>query len=416
MSECNPSEQRPACQVCGHRDLDPLLDLGYQPLCNEFVPAHEAVGPQAYYPLRLCYCPHCSLVQLDYVIPTGLTFGQQYTYLTGSSRSLVEYFNQLAPRLAQRFGLSAGDTVIEIGSNDGTFLQAFASLGMNVLGVEGAQQPSAMARAKGIPTLSNFFGPGMSSEIEGRLPQGSRIRLIAAMNVLAHTDNINEFLPEVVELMEPGTVFISQSHWLAALIRQFEFDTVYHEHLRYYTLQSLINLFARHGLTVVDAEINDFYGGSVLAYARKGSAEQSPGLQAVLTQEMEIDIPEALKGMKQVLLKNKARLLNLLVDLKTSGKRVIGIGAPMKASTLLNYYGVTPDLVEYLAEVNELKIGTVSPGVRIPVVHEDEVFRNQPDYAILLSWNMAKNIIPKYRQAGYTGKFILPVPEVEVIE
>ena len=404
------------CQGCGGHDLEGVLDLGYQPLCNEFVPAKEAVGPQTYYPLRLCYCQDCTLVQLDYVIPTGQTFGEQYTYLTGSSPSLVDYFSQLAGKLVSRFDLRPGDAVLEIGSNDGTFLKAFQELGMHVLGVEGAEQPSAIAKRNDVPTLSRFFGKETTAAIKEQLQPAGRLRLILAMNVLAHTDNINDFLPEVVALMEPDTMFVSQSHWLPALLSKFEFDTIYHEHLRYYTLESLAILLRRHGLYIVDAEINDFYGGSVLAYASKSSDHQSDGVLSVLKQEQDIGVPQALKSMKDVLLNNKACLLNLLVNLKRSGKRVVGIGAPMKASTLLNFYGVTPDLVEYLAEVNELKIGTVVPGVRIPVLSEDLVFQSPPDYAILLSWNMAQTIIPKYREAGYKGKFILPVPEVEVLE
>jgi hypothetical protein len=235
------------------------------------------------------------------------------------------------------------------------------------------------------------------------------------MNVLAHTDNINDFLPEVAALMGPGAVFVTQSHWLVALVRKFEFDTIYHEHLRYYTLGSLMKLLQRHGLVIMEAETNDFYGGSVLAYASKVDVSRSSNLEALLKQEAETDVVTALKSMKQVLMINKSRLLSLLVDLKLARKRTVGIGAPMKASTLLNFYGITPDLVDYIAEVNQLKIGTVVPGVRIPVVAEDILFQEQPDYALLLSWNMAEHIIPKYRSMGYGGKFILPVPEVKVI-
>lgn len=403
-----------ACQGCGHFGLERLLDLGNQPLCNEFLPANEAAGPHTYYPLSLCHCPRCDLVQLDYVIPTDKAFGDQYTYLTGSSKSLVDYYSQLALKLKDKFGLQPGDIVVEIGSNDGTFLKAFQSLGIGVLGIEGAKQASALALADGVPTLECFFGKGLSETVKESLPQDGRIRMVLAMNVLAHTDNINEFLPEVFELMEPGAVFVTQSHWLVALVRKFEFDTIYHEHLRYYTLGSLMKLLERHGLVVNDAEINDFYGGSILAYATKDSAAHSPSLNAVLKQEEETDVVAALKSMKEVLMLNKSRLLSLLVDLKLTGKRTVGIGAPMKASTLLNFYGITADLVEYIAEVNQLKIGTLVPGVRIPVVVEDILFQDQPDYALLLSWNMAEYIIPKYRAMGYEGKFILPVPEVEV--
>ena len=403
------------CQSCGAAEMERVLDLGYQPLCNEFLSIGDASQPQTYYPLCLAYCHLCTLVQLDYVIPTEYAFGDQYTYLTGSSRSLVSYFSDLAKKLVDRFGLQPGDAVVEIGANDGTFLKAFQELGMNVLGIEGAKQSLSIAVANGVPVIEDFFGKGTAAEVKKRLPEGAKIRLVLGMNVLAHTDNINEFLPEVVQLMEQGATFVSQSHWLLALIQKFEFDTIYHEHLRYYTLGSLMNLFHRHGLNINDAEANDFYGGSILVYASTGSDNRTDGVSSILDQEEKTNVYQSLKDMKLVLLGNKSKLLSLLVDLKASGKRVTGIGAPMKASTLLNFYGVTADLVEYIGEVNALKVGTVVPGVRIPVVDEEIMFQEQPDYAILLSWNMAEHIVPKFREMGYLGKFILPVPEVEVV-
>lgn len=392
------------------------MDLGYQPLCNEFFPADDAPAPQTFYPLCLCYCHECSLAQLDYVIPTEVAFGNQYTYLTGSSESLIKYFTDLALRLVEQFQLQPGDTVIEIGSNDGTFLKAFQSLGMDVLGIDGANQATDIAVADGVPVIQQFFGKGSAVDVRKRVRPGSKIGLLLAMNVLAHTGKINEFLDEATELMDSDTVLVSQSHWLAALTRNFEFDTIYHEHLRYYTLTSLMNLFERHGLAVVDAEIVEFYGGSVLAFASKSGSGQSEGMKSILAEEADADVVQALRDMNQVLLTNRAELINLLVDIRKSGKRVAGVGAPMKASTLLNYYGVTSDLVEYLGEVNHLKIGTVVPGVRIPVVHEDRMFEEEPEYALMLSWNMADFLIPKFRARGYKGKFILPVPRVEIIE
>lgn len=415
-TEQTSSEQGTKCQACGGNGLEEVLDLGYQPLCNEFSPKDEPPHPETFYPLCLCHCPTCSLVQLNYVIATKRAFGEQYTYLTGSSRSLIEYFGSLASKLVNRFGLGQGDTVVDIGSNDGTFLKEFRALGLDVLGVEGSKQPRDLAKKDGIPTLDRFFGEGISADIRNDLSGRTDPRLITAMNVLAHTDNINEFLHEVVTLMGPESMFISQSHWLIALVQQSEFDTIYHEHLRYYTLESLTYLYAQHGLRVIDAEVTDFYGGSILVYATKDPDRQQGDLTSVLEQESQTDVVQSLKIMKTELLNNKSSLLKLLVDIKKSGKRVIGIGAPMKASTLLNFYGVTPDLVEYIAEVNQLKIGTLVPGVRIPVIDEKLVFHDPPDYAILLSWNMADRIISNYRSMGYNGKFILPVPEVRVIE
>ena len=208
--------------------------------------------------------------------------------------------------------------------------------------------------------------------------------------------------------------------WLMALVQKFEFDTIYHEHLRYYTLGSLMNLFRPHGLYINDAELIDFYGGSVLSFASKAPApnleNRSPGLMSILQEEEDVNIAEAFVEMGQKLLKNKAELLTLLTDLKLEGKKVVGLGAPMKASTLLNYYGITQDLIEHIGEVNALKVGTTVPGVRIPVIHEDAMFEDNPDYALVLAWNMADHIIPKIRSIGFKGKFIVPVPELEVIE
>ena len=177
-----------------------------------------------------------------------------------------------------------------------------------------------------------------------------------------------------------------------------------------------MRVLEQHGIFVFDAEVTEFYGGSILGYSKIHPQSPSDRLRDILEQEDLVDVPESLIGMKNTLIKNKSKMLALLVDLKMAGKRVIGVGAPMKASTLLNFYGITPDLVEYVAEVNELKVGTVVPGVRIPVVHEDRVFEDPPDYAILLSWNMASHIIRNYRALGYKGKFIMPVPEPEIID
>lgn len=404
------------CQACGHRELEPVLDLGYQPLCNEFRPTDEPLLSQTIYPLCLCYCSQCTLVQLNCLIPTSEVFGDQYTYLTGSSRSLIDYYEALAPRLVERFNLTKDDVIVDIGSNDGTFLKVFKDMGFTVLGVEGAQVAAQIAEDAGIPTIREFFGKGISKAIREQIPEGKRIGIIAAMSVVAHTDNIGEFLPELTGLIDDETIFISQSHWLLELIENFEFDTVYHEHLRYFTVHSLMNLFKSHGLGLFDAEITEFYGGSILGYASLGHRPQSAELDALIEQENQVDVVQSLKDMKTVLLGNKAKLINLLADLKSAGNKVVGIGAPMKASTLLNFYGITPDFMDYIVEVNQFKVGTMVPGVRIPVVHEKILFEEQPPYAVLLTWNMSKQIIPKLRELGYTGKIILPVPTVEVME
>lgn len=403
------------CQVCNRSGLKPLLDLGYQPLCNDFLPSTETAKPQTFFPLCLYYCDPCSLVQLGYVIPTEETFGEQYTYLTGSSRSLVEYYEALAKQLMDQLDLKPGDVVVEMGSNDGTFLKHLQAFGLEVLGIEGSPKAASLAIEAGIPTIDKFFGAGSGKTVKERLPAGSKIKLVIAMNVLAHTDNIGEFLGELQGFMDEDSVFISSSHWLIELIRKSEFDTIYHEHLRYYTMHSLTKILEQHGLHIYDGEVTDFYGGSIIGYSKISPEPPTDRLKDILAQEDEIDVPQSLIDMKTTLIKNKSKLLAMLQGFKAENKRIIGVGAPMKASTLLNFYGITPDLLDYVAEVNELKVGTVVPGVRIPVIHEDFVFEDQPDYAILLSWNMATPIIRNYRKMGYKGKFIMPVPVPEVI-
>ena len=403
------------CQACNASALLKVLDLGLQPLCNEFLSVEQSNQPQTYYPLCLCYCNSCSLVQLDYVMPTGTTFGSQYTYLTGSSPSLQRYYSALANNLYKQFGLKDGNSVVEIGSNDGTFLKAFKNLGIDAVGIDGATQSSTRARQDGLKVIEDFFGKGSAVDINQQLDQGSDISLVLAMNVLAHTDNLGEFLDEVKTLMNDSSVFISSCHWLSELIRNFEFDSIYHEHLRYYTLASLTGILEKHGLFVFDAEVTDFYGGSILTYAKTSPGKSTHRLNQILEQENGLDIVESLTDMKSTLIRNKARLLTLLTDIRSRGQKIIGVGAPMKASTLLNFYGITSDLLDYIAEVNELKIGTLVPGVRIPVVDEKIVFEDQPEYALLLSWNMSRNIIENYRSMGFKGKFIIPVPAPEVV-
>lgn len=364
----------------------------------------------------MVYCKNCSLVQLSYVISTERVFADQYTYLTGTTKSLVEYFDNLANELVRKFGLRKGDIVIDIGSNDGTFLKSFMKLEMNVLGIEGSPKPVAVANANGVKTINNFFGKGISELVIKNLNDSSRVKLITAMNVLAHTDNINDFLEEVKKLMTKDTVFVSQSHYLVKLLENLEFDTVYHEHLRYYTLTSLMKLFSKHNFKIFDAQQSKFYGGSILVYADMNKKPASTNLDSILKFEQGINVKEKFDKMKAMLEKNKLELLQLLFDIKKQGKTAVGIGAPMKASTFLNFYKITPDLLKYLAEVNPLKINTISPGVHIPVVDEEIVFREQPDYALILSWNVADDIIKSYRNKGYRGKFIIPIPSVRIIE
>lgn len=413
----DPIKAQLTCQICNFGPLERIFDFGYQPLCNRFLPADKINQPQIYYPLCLYYCFRCMLGQLGYILPTSEVFSPDFNYLSGATRSVVRFFAEFAAQAKQRFRLSERDLVLDIGSNDGSLLKEFQKFGIKVLGIEGAPKPAQLAIEAAIPTIVSFFDKGIKRRIL-EITKPSKIpRLITAFNVLAHTDNIHSFLEEVVELMDEETVFVSQSHYFMNLLRRSEFDTIYHEHLRYYTLTAMVKLFQMHGLTIFDADLNELYGGSLFVCARRHSnpVPASGTFLALKQDEETCDIAKAFEHFRSEACRISMELPKLLSDLRQSGKRVVGIGAPMKSSTLLNLCRITRDLVSYLAEVNPLKVGTYSPGACLPVLHEDVFFRDHPDYALILAWNATEDIVPTFRARGYKGGFILPLPELKVV-
>lgn len=402
----------PQCQVCAGPLSPPLLDLGYQPLCNQLITSPEQ--PQVHYPLAVHRCEPCDLVQLGYVLPTERVFGDQFAYLTGSSQGAVKYFDSLAARLMASTGARAGEAVVDIGSGDGTFLRPFQAAGCEVLGVEGAELPSDLARAAGIPTVPYFLRKGAARRILDRLEHP--IRLVTAMNVLAHTDHINDVCAEIRALMNEGTTLVVQNHWLRDLLVKSSFDTIYHEHLRYFSLASLTKLLRRHDIHVYAAEPVDYYGGSFIAYATTQVRLREAKLRRLLDEEAEVHDRLSWHILRGIILTRRHEILTELTLARLEGKRVLGIGAPMKATTLLNVYGIGHDLMECVAETNQLKVGKAIPGVGIPIVNEDSLDVSEYQVAVVLSWNWADAIMAKYRARGFTGKFVIPGPTLRIVE
>ena len=352
-------------------------------------------------------------MQLANVIPARTVFRTDYNYLSSTTQALVRYFQALSGKIVEMFDVKHTETVCDIGSNDGTFLRFFKDRNVNVIGVEPTPLPAKIATDNGIPTMQEFF----TEEIGDRLIRDlGEMKVVTAMNVLAHTNNVHSFLEGIRRLMSRESVFISQSHYLPALIERREYDTIYHEHLRYYTLTTLRRLFEMHGFHVFDAEINDIYGGSILTYCSIKNTEPSKSVKEILSSEIKYQRLETYKEFAKLVRKNARNLFRLLLDLKDEGKQIVGIGAPMKSSTLLNYCHIGKDIIDYLTEVNPLKISKYSPGVHIPIVDESILFDSQPDYALILSWNVARDIIMELRKKGYAGKFIIPIPEPRIID
>lgn len=402
------------CQVCGSSDVSLVIDLGMQPICNVLLRDEASFENERFYPLELVRCHRCTLVQLSAVPPANVVFSDGYNYVSGSTPDVVRYFGEWASKLQRRLGLKEGDYVVDIGSNDGTFLAACQNRGLGVLGIEPAPMPHQIALQNGVDSINKPFQETVSSVLD---KVGGKLRMVSAFNVVAHTDRPHEFLEGVRLLLENnrGATFVCQSHYLEDMIDRGEWDTIYHEHARYYSLTSLAYLFGLHSLHIYDVERSDFYGGSFIAYASVDSRQESGRVVTMQASERRLGDDSLYEAFAQRIADSRQRLRTLLTELKAEGKRIVGIGAPMKASTLLNYCQIDSRILDYLTEVNPLKINMYFPGIHIKVVAEDMFFRDPPDAAMVLSWNVAPRIMEKLKESGYRGLFIIPIPGVRLI-
>lgn len=401
------------CFVCGNKKLTKFLSLGQQPPSDAFLRAADLKKKEAKYPLDLFFCPNCGLVQLGHIVNPKILF-TDYVYNSGSNNSLIANFKNLVDSAVKRFKLSAGDFAIDIGSNDGTLLANYLPYKVKILGVD-PSSATKLAIERGIPSIVDFFTYKLAKLIKKKYGQA---KIITATNVFAHVAKLNDFMRGVKLLLAEDGVFISESGYLLDLISKLQFDSIYHEHLRYYHLKSLRILFNKYGLEIFDVARIGIHGGSVRVYAAKiGKYKIEPSVAELLRLEEKYGLNKfsTFRQFAKKIEMNKLALRKLIIGLKEQGKVIIGIGAPAKGNTLLNYCRLGPKYISYLAEKSRLKIGLFSPGQHLPVVDEKQLFSDQPDYAILLSWNIADELIPKIRKAGFKGKFILPTPRPKIL-
>ena len=401
------------CFICGSNRLFQFLSLGHQPPSDAFLSPHQLLEPEITYPLDLFVCEDCYLVQLGYVVDPDILF-REYAYTTSSNNSLKVNFKNLVDLVVKRFKLGNADLAIDIGSNDGTLLGNYLPYGVNILGID-PSSVAATAKKNGIPTIVDFFNERVAQEARN---QYGSAKVITATNVFAHVADLQSFVRGVQSLLVEDGVFISESHSLFDLITKLQYDSFYHEHLRCYSLKPLRTLFHNIGMELFDAEEITTHGGSLRVYAAtKGVYPVADSVRELIKQEEAAGLYDKgsfIRFAGQVK-KNKLMLNKLVVDLKNGGNRIVGIGAPAKGNTLLNYCKLDPDLIDYLAERSELKIGTFAPGSHIPVVSEQRVFDEQPEYGLLLSWNLADELMEKLRKNGFRGKFIIPNPTPKVV-
>src|SRR6516165_85589 len=397
------------CQVCGHAPLNNVLSLGYMPPVNQMVAVDELPRQQPWFPTNLLHCEKCELVQLGLAVDPVIIFPPEYPYTSGTTKLLRDNFADLYSEASRLLKLSPTDLVIDIGSNDGTLLSNFKNGGHRILGIE-PTDVGKIATARGIATVQRYFTPAAAAEIR-REHGGARV--VTAANCFAHIEDVHAIVEGILHLLSTDGVFISESHYLIGLMERLQYDTVYHEHLRYYSLTSLAHLLKMHGLEVFHAREIPTHGGSIRVYAaRAGVRPARPEVAAMLAAEPRGDAMRArLAAFRKDVMLSKLRLLAMMRELKESGARIAGISAPSRASTLVNYVGLDEAIIDYVCEIpGSLKIGKSMPGTSIPVVDEDQLFEDQPDCAIIFAWHIADDFAPHLRRRRYRGKLIAPLP------
>jgi SAM-dependent methyltransferase len=402
------------CQVCDSLNLEPVLFLGYLPPVNKMHKIGERPKEEVSYPAQLLYCPQCHLVQLGLIVDAGVLFPPEYPYTSSTTKILRENFAQLYNECSSLIDLKPADLVVDIGSNDGNLLSNFKDR-HKVLGVT-PEEIGKIAIQRGIPTIIDYFSQNVVEKI---LKDNGQAKIITATNVFAHIENINEIVRCIKRLLSEDGVFISESHYLLPLIQTLQYDTIYHEHLRYYSLHSLQYLLNMHGLEVFYARRIPTHGGSIRVYAaKKGRYPVKDEVAKLLAQEKPVVLDkEGLLKFKERVVLSKLELNSLLKDIKKSGKRIYGISAPSRASTLINYTGLDDGILDCVLEITgSHKIGKYIPGTLVPILEESKLFSDQPEYALLFSWHIADELMSKLRQKGFKGKYIIPLPSPKILD
>lgn len=404
------------CYICKNPNLELILDLGKQPPSDAFLTAKEIGRKEKTYPLKLYLCPQCFLVQLGYAVKPEILFNPDFVYTTGTNNSLRKNFETLVNSLVKKLKPGKNDLAIDIGSNDGTLLKNYLPYGVKVLGIDPAKEAAKLAIKDKVPTIIDFFNEKIAREIRNKYSPAS---VITSTNTFAHIHDIDSTMRGIKLLLAPKGVFVSESHYLLDMIKKMQYDWIYHEHLRHYSLKPLQKLFVRFGMEIFDAERVELgHGGSIRVYAAKiGAYPVSKNVAKLIKEEEKNGLykKETFKKFAKDVAKTKKELLKLIGKIKTDGKKIYGIGAPAKGNTLLNYCGLDSKSIDYLTEKSPFKIGKFAPGSHIEVVADEMLYRTQPDYALILSWNLASELMKKIRQNGFKGKFIIPNPKPKIL-
>jgi SAM-dependent methyltransferase len=404
------------CRSCGARPLEPVLSLGKTPLANALRDAASPGEPEPFYPLDLAFCPACSLVQILEAPPPEALF-TEYCYFSSFSDTMLRHAEQLADSMTRARGLGASSLVIEAASNDGYLLQYYRRAGVPVLGIEPAHNVAAAARARGVPTRTVFFTEALARSLAG---EGLRVDVFHAHNVLAHVPDLNGFVAGIGRVLKDDGVAVIETPYVKSMFDQCEFDTIYHEHLCYYSLTALRHLFTRHGLVIQDVARLPIHGGSLRLFVQPAPAAR--GAEGSVTRLLEeeaawgVSSPGPYRAFAGRVEDLRRRLTGLLARLKQQGRRVAAYGASAKGTTLLNYCGIGRETLDFVADRSTVKQGRFTPGTHLPIVAPGRLLEAMPDYTLLLVWNFADEILAQqeeYRRRG--GRFIVPLPVPQIV-
>jgi hypothetical protein len=395
------------CRVCGSANVEQFFDLGSQPLANALVREANVADPT--YPLSLSFCKDCSLVQLDHTADPGELFSH-YVWVTSTSSTARAYAEQFCDRLLARVGGESGGYVLEIASNDGTFLKPFLKRGVDCLGVDPAANIVEMAVADGVPSRCGFFGEALAKDV---VAERGNPKAVFARNVLPHVAGTNDFVEGLKVAAGADGMVVIEFHYAKTILEELHYDSIYHEHLCYFTLKSLTHLLNAHGIHPFDLEQSPISGGSLVLFARTKPTEKSERLRAFETAEKASGANDlaAWKRFAEVSFEHRAALLALLEAEAAAGRKVAGYGASARSSTMLNFCGVGPRLIQAIADQNPMKHDLFSPSTHIPILAPEAVMAQKPDTVVILAWNFFAEIVGILRERfGFTGRVIMPLP------
>jgi len=399
------------CQICSSDKLELILDLGYLPPVNNFYNLKHTFKEENFYPTQLLKCAVCELVQLSTVVDSEILFPKEYPYTSSTTKILRENFKDLYIDCNQLCDFKSKDLIIDIGSNDGNLLSNFKS--HKVLGVT-PEEIGKIAIERGIPTIIDYFTKNVASQI---IKDHGKAVCVTATNVFAHIEDPKSVMENILNILDEKGIFATECHYLDSLIETLQYDTIYHEHLRYYSLRSLKYLFDSFDLEIIFAKKIPTHGGSIrVLVSRKGNYKINSNVKNILDLEKENINKKILDNFSLRVRDNKIHLLNLITNLKKNNKTIFGVSAPSRSSTLINYCGIDESMIENILEIEgSYKIGKFLPGTKIPVINEKILLENQPDYLLLFSWHIKDDLIYILRKKGFNGKFIVPLPIPEIL-